>query len=127
MSKRTKKVKSVGRFGPRYGVSIRRQIREVESRMKATHTCPTCGAPKVRRVSAGIWGCRKCGHTFAGGAYVPETPAYKASQRAIKEALEGRKKKREEILGAVAPGAPTAPSPRRRGRGAKASETPSEE
>lgn len=103
MSKRTKKVGSVGRFGPRYGVSIRRQIRDVETRMRAKHVCSVCGAPRVHRISTGIWQCRKCRHTFAGGAYVPETPVYKASVRAIKEALEGKKKKAEETTGAAKP------------------------
>lgn len=83
MSKRTRKAKSVGRFGARYGVSVRRRIREVEVRQKARHECPGCGAPRVHRVSTGIWECRKCGYKFAGGAYVPQTPGYKASQRAI--------------------------------------------
>ncbi|HVL47547.1 MAG TPA: 50S ribosomal protein L37ae [Candidatus Thermoplasmatota archaeon] len=90
MSKRTKKAKSVGRFGTRYGVRIRRRIREIEVRQHAEHTCPSCAAPKVARVSTGIWACDKCGHKFAGGAYVPETPAFKTSQRQLREILEGK-------------------------------------
>ncbi len=71
MARRTKKVGSVGRFGPRYGVKIRRRILEVETVRKAAHPCPRCQAMKVRRVGSGIWACRKCGLTFAGGAYRP--------------------------------------------------------
>jgi large subunit ribosomal protein L37Ae len=71
MARRTKKVGSVGRFGPRYGVKIRRRILEVETVRKAAHLCPRCQAMKVRRVGSGIWACRKCGLTFAGGAYRP--------------------------------------------------------
>lgn len=77
MSKRTHKAKSVGRFGARYGVRIRRRIREVEVRQHAEHACPSCGAPRVTRTSTGIWECSKCHHKFAGGAYVPETPTRK--------------------------------------------------
>jgi len=71
MARRTKKVSSVGRFGPRYGVKIRRRILEVETVRKAAHPCPRCQAINVRRVGSGIWRCRKCGLTFAGGAYRP--------------------------------------------------------
>jgi large subunit ribosomal protein L37Ae len=82
MAKRTKKAKSVGRFGARYGVRIRRRIREVEVRQHAEHSCPACGAPRVQRESTGIWLCKKCGHKFAGGAYVPETRAAKSAEMA---------------------------------------------
>ena len=88
MSKRTKKAKSVGRFGPRYGVAIRRRIREVEIRQHADHACPSCGALRVARVSTAIWQCSKCEYKFAGGAYVPETPNYRANLRAIRDAVE---------------------------------------
>lgn len=88
MAKRTKKAGSVGRFGPRYGVRIRRRVREVELRQKGNHACPSCGAVRVRRVSTGIWECRKCEHKFAGGAYVPETPAFQTSERTLREILE---------------------------------------
>ena len=90
MSLRTKKVKSVGRFGPRYGVSIRRRIREVEARQKAWHTCPSCAAEKVKRVSTSIWECRKCGHKFAGAAYMPHSPAFNANERFLRELSEGK-------------------------------------
>ncbi len=43
--------------------------------MKQKHVCPVCGRKAVRRISTGIWQCQKCGATFAGGAYLPTTPA----------------------------------------------------
>lgn len=90
MSLRTKKVKSVGRFGPRYGVRIRRRIREIEARQKTWHECPNCAAPRVKRTSTAIWECRKCGHKYAGGAYFPRTPAYNANERLLNELAQGK-------------------------------------
>ena len=90
MSLRTKKVKSVGRFGARYGVRIRRRIREIEARQKTWHECPNCAAPRVKRTSTAIWECRKCGHKFAGGSYLPHTPAYNANERLLNELAQGK-------------------------------------
>ena len=73
MAKRTKKAGSTGRLGPRYGVMARRRVAAVERRQRAKHSCPSCAAPKVKRISTSVWSCRKCKHTFAGGAYVPVT------------------------------------------------------
>ncbi len=73
MGGRTKKVGITGRFGPRYGLKIRKQVKAIEEVEKSLHKCPKCGARAVRRVHTGIWKCRKCGATFTGGAYVPET------------------------------------------------------
>lgn len=73
MSKSSRKVGSAGRFGPRYGVRVRRRVADIEARQRKDHTCPSCGAEKVNRKSTGIWECRRCGHVFAGGAYLPQT------------------------------------------------------
>ncbi len=69
MTRRTKKVGPAGRFGPRYGVKIRRRIAEIEVQSKGRHDCPKCKAPSVSRKATGIWSCRRCGATFASGAY----------------------------------------------------------
>lgn len=69
----TKKVKSAGRFGSRYGVGIRKKLLKVETEQKKKHLCPFCGLGRVRRQSAGVFYCRKCNASFAGGAYLPET------------------------------------------------------
>ena len=72
---KTKKVKSAGRLGTRYGRKIRLRITEIESEQKKFKKCPKCSFPKVKRLSTGIWMCKKCGYKFAGGAYLPSTPA----------------------------------------------------
>ena len=66
---RTKKVKSTGRFGSRYGLSIRQRVLDVELKQKGWHQCPKCAKNRVKRVSSGIWQCRSCNVKFAGKAY----------------------------------------------------------
>lgn len=84
MSKRTKKVGSSGRFSSRYGVKSRTMIREVESQQKKRHACPRCGKNAVQRTSTSIWECSKCGNIFAGGAYLPSTPAGATAEKVLK-------------------------------------------
>ncbi len=60
-----------GRFGARYGIKTRRKIDRIESRQKAKHKCPYCDELKVKRVSLGIYQCKKCEAKFTGGAYTP--------------------------------------------------------
>lgn len=65
----TKKVKSAGRFGPRYGKSVRTKITEIESKQHKKQICPFCKKPKLKRLSKGIWQCRKCFKKFASDTY----------------------------------------------------------
>ena len=58
-----------GRFGARGGVRIRRKINLIESKQKAKQKCPYCAAVAVKRVSLGIYFCKKCNAKFTGGAY----------------------------------------------------------
>lgn len=102
MSKRTKKASMTGRYGPRYGVSIRRRVLEVETRQRGRHPCPKCAAKALQRVSTSLWECRKCGHKYAGGAYIPETPVFRTVDRAIRDALEGKTRGEEEAQAAEA-------------------------
>ena len=71
----TKKVKSAGRFGSRYGVGIRKKLLKVESPQLEKKHCPNCGSVNVKRKSKGVFMCRKCLHEFVGGAYMPQTLA----------------------------------------------------
>jgi large subunit ribosomal protein L37Ae len=61
------------RFGPRYGATVRKRWNMVMLQKVQKYVCPQCGYKKVRWVAVGIWRCRKCGFTFAGGAYTPFT------------------------------------------------------
>ena len=81
MTRRTKKVGSTGRFGPRYGSQLKKRFLKVENDMHAKHKCPNCTSPTVRRKSVGIWNCKKCGLDFAGGAWVPVTPTGRTASR----------------------------------------------
>jgi len=85
---KTKKVGSSGRYGPRYGLRVRRRVASIEAKMRRYHRCPSCGYLRVRRVSTSIWRCRKCGAKFAGGAYLPQTEGGRVALRTIKRVTE---------------------------------------
>ena len=78
---RTKKVGITGRFGARYGSTIRKRVRRVEEKQKINHKCPSCASLKVKRESVSLWECKFCGHKFAGGAYIPDTPVGVSASR----------------------------------------------
>ncbi|MFH5797396.1 50S ribosomal protein L37ae [Haladaptatus sp. CMAA 1911] len=78
---------SAGRFGARYGRVARKRISEIEADMNENHTCPDCGSDTVDRQGTGIWECGRCGYTFAGGTYRPQTPAGRTVKRSIRAAL----------------------------------------
>ena len=80
----TKKVGSSGRFGPRYGGVMRKQVATIEKVQKAAHVCDKCGSSSVYRDGTAIWSCVKCGYTFAGGAYTPKTGAGMGAEKALK-------------------------------------------
>jgi len=69
MSTKLKKTKSAGRFGARYGRSVRTRIVAVESKQKKKQKCPYCKKLGAKRTSKGIWECSKCGKKFASNAY----------------------------------------------------------
>ncbi len=84
---RTKKVGSAGKFGVRYGMRLRKKWVEVDRKQRRKHLCPVCRKLGVRRVSTGIWQCRKCGTKFAGGAYIPTTPMLATALRTVKKVV----------------------------------------
>lgn len=43
MAKRTKKVGIVGKYGTRYGSSLRKVVKKIETTAHATYVCPFCG------------------------------------------------------------------------------------
>ncbi|OBA23258.1 ribosomal protein L37ae [Metschnikowia bicuspidata var. bicuspidata NRRL YB-4993] len=74
-TKRTKKVGITGKFGVRYGSSLRRQTKKLEVQQHAKYDCSFCGKRTVKRGAAGIWTCKACKKTVAGGAYTVSTAA----------------------------------------------------
>ena len=64
------------RFGARYGSNVRKKWRLIMEKEKSGDTkCPKCKTKgSIKRISTGIWHCRKCDAKFTGGAYFIETP-----------------------------------------------------
>ncbi|MEM3702997.1 MAG: 50S ribosomal protein L37ae [Candidatus Bathyarchaeia archaeon] len=84
MGKRTKKVGPTRGLGPRYGATVRKRYVKIIMEMKRNHKCPHCGLQRVKRVSVGVWKCKKCGFTFTGGAYAPTTKLGVIAKRVAK-------------------------------------------
>jgi len=95
-AKKTKKVKSSGRLGARYGRSIRQNIRDVEVKQKAKHPCPFCGKKRVVRRGTGKWECKSCGREIAGGAYTLETELGRVAKRIVRVGAASAKEKEEK-------------------------------
>ena len=67
-----KKVGAAGRFGARYGRSVRHKIAEIESVQRKKQICLFCNGV-AKRLSKGIWQCKKCKKKFASNTfYVPK-------------------------------------------------------
>jgi len=64
-----KKLGSAKKFGARYGKKLKRKVAEIELEQKKLYKCPYCNHMKVKRVSYGIWQCKKCGSKFTSKAY----------------------------------------------------------
>merc|ERR1711982_124018 len=70
MAKRTKKVGICGKYGTRYGSSLRKISKKFEVSQHMKYTAP-CGKMTLKRQAAGIWFCRRSGLKLAGGAWQP--------------------------------------------------------
>ncbi|XP_024366067.1 uncharacterized protein [Physcomitrium patens] len=69
LTKRTKKAGIVGKYGTRYGASLRKQIKKMEVSQHSKYFCEFCGKFAVKRKAVGIWSRKDCGKVKAGGAY----------------------------------------------------------
>ena len=85
---RTKKVGTTGRFGNKYGSRVRHMVAKIEANSRAQHVCPQCLRLTLDRQSAGIWKCKKCNVTIAGGAYQPTTTATKIMKGEVEAFVE---------------------------------------
>lgn len=88
MGKRTKKVGVTGKYGTRYGASLRKLIKKTEVTQHATYTCSFCGKDAVKRQAVGIWKCKGCHKTVAGGAYSLGTSANATARSTIRRLRE---------------------------------------
>lgn len=66
---KTKTVGSTGRFGVKYGLTIRHRVLDIEKIQRKKQKCPYCGRLKAKRISFGIFKCGKCDSKFTGKAY----------------------------------------------------------
>ena len=69
MPTKLKKSKSAARFGAGYGRSLRSNFVAVEEKQRKKQICPNCGKAGVKRVSNGIWYCKKCKKKFASNTF----------------------------------------------------------
>ncbi|KAK2753252.1 60S ribosomal protein L43 [Arachnomyces sp. PD_36] len=88
MTKRTKKVGVTGKYGTRYGASLRKQVKKMEISQHSRYTCTFCGKNTVKRKSVGIWECKGCKKVVAGGAWTVATPAAATTRSTIRRLRE---------------------------------------
>jgi len=72
MPSKNKKTKSAGRYGVRYGKKVRVKLVSVETKQRVKQKCPHCKKLGVKRLSKGIWHCKKCDKKFAGNVFYLE-------------------------------------------------------
>lgn len=68
-AKRTKKAGIVGKYGTRYGASLRKVVKKMEVSQHSKYFCEFCGKNTMKRHAVGIWKCKACKKVKAGGAY----------------------------------------------------------
>ncbi|XP_052094797.1 60S ribosomal protein L37a [Mytilus californianus] len=88
MAKRTRKVGITGKYGTRYGASLRKTIKKMEIEQHAKYTCQFCGKDSMKRRAVGIWHCTKCMKTVAGGAWIYSTNAAATVRSAVRRLRE---------------------------------------
>ena len=70
MYSHTRKVGSLGRYGPRLGRKVRENLKSIEDARKKKSRCGACGKNRVKRKAPGIWVCPNCKSQFTGGTHV---------------------------------------------------------
>jgi large subunit ribosomal protein L37Ae len=90
MAKRTKKVGITGKYGTRYGASLRKTVKKMEISQHSKYYCSFCGKDKMKRKAVGIWFCddKNCRITVAGGAWNYSTTAAASVRSAVRRLKE---------------------------------------
>jgi len=81
-----RKTRLGGGLSTRYGTAPRRRHIDILVRLRKKHECPKCKVRAARRLSVGLWQCRRCGNQFTGGAYFPFTKVGEVAKRAAASA-----------------------------------------
>ncbi|MCL5239601.1 MAG: 50S ribosomal protein L37ae [Candidatus Marsarchaeota archaeon] len=76
-------------WSTRYGVNLRKRYLAISKEKKTAYECDVCGKAAVRRLSTGIWKCKHCGATFAGGAYSLKTEVGRTVERLLGQLKKG--------------------------------------
>jgi len=88
MAKKVEKLKSAKRFGARYGPRNKIKFDKIEKVQRSYQKCPYCNYMKVKRLSTGIWKCRKCNAKFTGKAYIVKERMQVAEEESEEEKTE---------------------------------------
>mmetsp|Transcript_13589 Transcript_13589/g.23922 ORF Transcript_13589/g.23922 Transcript_13589/m.23922 type:complete len:98 (+) Transcript_13589:88-381(+) len=85
MAKHTKKVGITGKYGTRYGSSLRKIVKRYLISQRSRYHCTFCGKDSVKRTNGGIWKCKSktCGKTLAGGCWQVSTTAAATAKTTI--------------------------------------------
>lgn len=100
MERRTVKVGITGKYGTRYGQKLRKQVKAIEILQRKKTNCPFCGKTSIKRDAVGIWKCRACRRSIAGGAWEFSTTASQTAKTTInrlKKNLDIKNAPKEEI------------------------------
>lgn len=73
----------MAKFSIRYGVTLRKRWSAVQADKRKRYRCDLCEKIAVKRAGNGIWHCRHCNATFAGGAYTFKTTAGETVSRLL--------------------------------------------
>merc|ERR1712061_526016 len=79
MAKRTKKVGITGKFGVRYGSSLRKISKKFEVSQHMRYMAPS-GKMTLKRTCVGIWQDKKSGFKMAGAAWTPTSLVAQAAK-----------------------------------------------
>ena len=69
MATKSKKTKSAGRFGARYGKTPKARLVKIETKQRVKQKCLFCKKAGTKRLSKGLWQCTKCNKKFASGTF----------------------------------------------------------
>jgi large subunit ribosomal protein L37Ae len=70
MYSHTRKVSSLGRYGPRIGRKLRENLKTIEDTRRKKSQCGLCSKNRIKKRAPGIWYCPSCKTEFTGGAHI---------------------------------------------------------